>query len=56
MLPLSHLMSQLISSYVFRMILAKLIELRTHLLIFLITPSIITKGSWNGGMALAPTV
>ena len=28
------LMSQLISSYVFRMILAKFIELRTHLLIF----------------------
>ena len=31
---LSHLMSQLISAYVFCMILAKLIELRTHLLIF----------------------
>ena len=33
-LRLSHLMSQLISSYVFYMILAKFIELRKHLLIF----------------------
>ena len=31
---LSHLMTQLISSHVFCMILAKFIELRTHLLIF----------------------
>ena len=31
---LIYLMSQLISSYVFCMILAKFIELRTHLLIF----------------------
>ena len=33
-LRLPHLMSQLISSYVFCMILAKFIELRTHLIIF----------------------
>ena len=33
-LRLSHLMSQLISPYVLCMILAKFMELRTHLLIF----------------------